>query len=126
MHNLLRAAVHCVCHTFAPCDGVSYSIQSSSYCVHADSKAEASGEASLQFCLQEFFQQEDITWECPGEKQAKRDLRRTSLGADMQVTSTPVASKGGSEATPGREARRTVSFSGQPDYLIQTKHVCCQ
>ena len=78
----------------------------------ADEKAEASEGATLQGCLQGFFQQETITWECPAEKQARRDLRRTSLGTDNQPPATPTDQAGG-PAPPDNNARRTVSFSGE-------------
>lgn len=86
--------------------------------------AQGSGGATLQSCLQEFFQQEHITWECPKERQAKKELRRSSLGTDKELPSTPVAGRGPEEAADDPVTRRTVSFSGKPDmqWLYTTQH----
>lgn len=70
-----------------------------------------SKEASLQSCLKEFFSQEEITWECPAEKQSKQKTRRKSLAEAASASPQ-------SPATPKQQssngfARRTVSFSGK-------------
>ena len=78
----------------------------------ADEQATASGGANLQSCLAEFFQQEHITWECPGEKKVKKELRRNSLGAD-NPPATPDQLAGEYNAKGKRETRHTVSFSGK-------------
>ena len=88
-------------------------------CAAADSMATASGEANLQSCLQQFFHKEDITWECPGEKQAKKELRRSSLGTDKALPSTPVADRQGEGAADERTTCRTVSFSGRTDITVR-------
>lgn len=76
-----------------------------------DEPAITSGEANLQSCLAEFFQQEQITWECPAEKKVKRELRRNSLGAESSPA-TPAYQKRDHQANGKLEPRHTVSFSG--------------
>jgi len=49
-------------------------MRKASYEVSAEREGKASGDANLQSCLHEFFHQEHISWECPGEKQAKKQL----------------------------------------------------
>ncbi|KAL0036465.1 hypothetical protein WJX77_008836 [Trebouxia sp. C0004] len=77
----------------------------------AERKGRGCGDASLESCLHEFFHQEHISWECPGEKQAKKQLRRSSLGTDREAPCTPVPGMGSDEAAADRTTRRTVSFS---------------
>lgn len=88
------------------------SFETASYGVPAERDGRASGDASLESCLHEFFHQEHISWECPGEKQAKKQLRRSSLGTDGEAPCTPVPGMGSDETTAERTTRRTVSFSG--------------
>ena len=77
-------------------------------CLVTEDRGRASGGATLQSCLQEFFQQEGITWECPGEKQARKALRRCSQGADRGPPATPGARQEGLHAP-----HHSVSFSGE-------------
>ena len=82
------------------------------YDVSAEREGRASEDSSLESCLHEFFHQEHISWECPGEKQAKKQLRRSSLGTDGEPPSTPAPGMGSDKADAEHTARRTVSFSG--------------
>ncbi|KAL0037457.1 hypothetical protein WJX79_008841 [Trebouxia sp. C0005] len=77
----------------------------------AEREGRASEDSSLESCLHEFFHQEHISWECPGEKQAKKQLRRSSLGTDGEPPSTPAPGMGSDKADAEHTARRTVSFS---------------
>lgn len=70
----------------------------------------ASKEATLQSCLKEFFSQEEITWECPAEKQSKKNTRRASLAE--AVSASPQSPATPKQGASDRFARRTVSFSG--------------
>ena len=78
----------------------------------ADDEATASGAANLHSCLAHFFQQEHITWECPGEKKVKKELRRNSPGPD-NPPATPDQLAGEHNTNGKREMRHTVSFSGK-------------
>ncbi|KAL0052693.1 hypothetical protein WJX82_006324 [Trebouxia sp. C0006] len=82
----------------------------------------ASGDASLESCLHEFFHQEHISWECPGEKQAKKQLRRSCLGTDGDAPCTPAPGVGSDEAAAGGTTRRTVSFS-EADVLSREAYI---
>ena len=87
-------------------------MRKASYDVPAEREGRACGDASLESCLHEFFHQEHISWECPGEKQTKKQLRRSSLGTDGELPCTPAPGMGSEEAAAERTTRRTVSFSG--------------
>ena len=88
-------------------------MRKASYDVPAEREGRACGDASLESCLHEFFHQEHISWECPGEKQTKKQLRRSSLGTDGELPCTPAPGMGSEEAAAAeRTTRRTVSFSG--------------
>ena len=71
----------------------------------------ASKEATLQSCLKEFFSQEEITWECPAEKQSKKKTRRESLAE--AVSASPQSPATPKQGASNGFARRTVSFSGK-------------
>lgn len=71
----------------------------------------ASKEATLQACLKQFFSQEEITWECPAEKQSKKKTRRKSLAE--AASGTPQSPATPSQAAMNGLTRLSVSFSGE-------------